>query len=160
VVDVNVNNLKKLVLRCLNLPKTVIINVKSKKVIKKLDQMKSVAKRKKDNRNNQLFSGKILGVQVPGARGVLQNKTLQKVLVGAGAVSVGLALVQLVNNPTLNKFASKKEVRIGTAAVAGDLPGAAFQFLKEDGIPKVRGAMSSGTIPLNSEQVAQREGWA
>lgn len=136
------------------MPKTVIINAKSKKVIKKLDQRNTVAK------NNQLFSGKVLGINVPGARGILKNKTLQKVLVGAGAVSVGLAVVQLVNNPTLNKFASKKEVRIGAAAVAGDLPGAAFQFFKEDGLTKVRGAMSSGSIPLNSEQVAQREGWA
>lgn len=149
------------------MPKTVIIHMGSKKVIKKNSIKKRMAGKKKGKQggskggsNSSLFSGKVLGVQVPGARGVLKNKTLQKVLVGAGAVSLGLAVVQLINNPTLNKFAARKEVRIGAAAVAGDIPGAAFQFFKEDGISKVRGAMSSGTQSLSNQQIGQVEGLA
>jgi len=148
------------------MPKTVIINMGSKKVIKKNSIKKRMAGKKKGkqgksrgNSSSSLFSGKVLGVQVPGARGVLKNKTLQKVLVGAGAVSVGLAVVQLINNPTLNKFAARKEVRIGAAAIAGDIPGAAFQFFKEDGITKIRG-MTSGTQTASNQQIGQVGGLA
>ncbi len=144
--------------------KTVIINVGSKKVIKKSDHKNSVAKKKKSKGrkgkgSSGLFSGKVLGVQVPGARGILSNKTLQKVLVGAGAVSVGLSLVQLINNPTLNKYAAKKEVRIVAAAIAGDIPGAAYQFAKEDGIAKLRGITQSSSSNGNG-MMAQTEGLA
>lgn len=145
--------------------KTIVINMSSKKVIKKSGVKKRMAgkrkgkksKSRKSGSNNQLFSGKVLGISVPGAKGVLGNKTIQKVLVGAGAVSVGLSLVQLFNNSTLNKFASKKEVRIGLAAIAGDIPGAVFQFIKEE--PRIIQGVTGGGTQGNS-QILSREGLA
>ena len=137
--------------------RTVTIDVRSKKVINKRQSSGSTVAKKGKGQSGQLFSGKVLGIQVPGAKGVLQNKTLQKILVGAGAVSVGLAVVQLINNPTLNKWAAKKEVRILAAGVGGDIPGAAFQFLKEDGTKLFN---KRGTTTNGSMQMAQVEGFA
>ena len=121
---------------------TIVINPRSNKVIKKSESRKNVTK--KGGQNNELFSGKVLGFEIPGARAILKNKTAQKIFVGAGIVSTELAIVQLINNSTLNKFAAKKEVRILAAGVGGDIPGAAFQFFKEDGARTLRGLQSNG----------------
>lgn len=141
------------------MPKTVIIRVKSKKDIKKRKPTKRKMA-KKGNKNDELFSGKVLGFEIPGVKDVLKNKTAQKVLVGAGIVSVGLALVNLINNPTLNKFAAKKEVRVLAAAAGGDIPGAAFQLLKED--PNILGKIGNRGMSQSTEglQMVNREGFA
>jgi len=142
--------------------KTVTIDMRSNKIIKKSDPRKSKMGKNGSNKNNQIFSGKILGYEIPGAKKLFNNKTLQKVMFGAGAVTTGLAVVQLVDNATLNKYAAKKEVRILAAGIAGDIPGAAFQLVKED--PKLIGKFTNrnGNTQASGQttQLLNRDGYA
>ena len=62
---------------------------------------------------------------------ILGNKTVQKVLMGTGAVSLAISLAALINNPTLNKAVNSKLVRVGLATAAGDVVGGVVQLVKE-----------------------------
>lgn len=86
-----------------------------------------------------VFSGKILGFKIPLVGDALRNKSVQKVIAGAGIVSIALTIASLVNNPTVNRALGNKFVRLGLAGAAGDVTGIAAQFVKEGGVGQLRG---------------------
>lgn len=141
--------------------KTITIDARSKKVIKKSDPARSSNLAKNKNNQSGVFSGKVLGFTIPGVSPILKNKTFQKVIAGAGLVSVGLSIVQLLNNKRINEIAAKKEVRILAAAAAGDIPGAAFQFFKEDGFKQINlGGSKQTNGAAQQTSMFQQEGLA
>lgn len=100
---------------------------------------KKKPKSKSRSSSSGVFSGKVLGFEIPGVSKIIRNKTVQKAAAGAGLVSIAVSLAQLVNNPTINKAMAKKEVRIGIALAGGDVVGGAAQFVKEGGIKSLQG---------------------
>jgi len=106
---------------------------------------KNMAKRGRKSKSKRssgtssgVFSGKILGFKIPIVGDALRNKTVQKVIAGAGIVSVALTIASLVNNPTINRAVSNKFVRLGLAGAAGDVTGIATEFVKEGGIGSLK----------------------
>lgn len=123
----------------------------TKNMAKKGKKSKS---RKSSSGGSGAFSGKILGFKIPLISDVLRNKTAQKVIAGAGIVSIALSLAALVNNPTVNKFVGNKIVRLGLAGAAGDVTGIATEFLKEGGIQQLRG-IANGVGQQQTQLVSQ-----
>jgi len=112
------------------------------KSTRKKSNTKNMAKKKgksKGRRSNS-SSGRSIGSKIPVVGKVFRNKTVQKVLMGAGAVSLVVSIASLINNPTINKAVNNKLVRVGIAAAGGDIPGAAVQILKET--PQLIGRMN------------------
>lgn len=107
---------------------------------------KKKGSKKKSSSSKGIFSGKILGQEVPVISKVLRNKNVQKAAAGAGLVAIALSVAKLVNNPTINKVLSRKEARIGLAYMGGDVVGAATQFVREGGIKQ----FSSGGSGMQS----------
>ena len=127
--------------------------VKSKSKPKSSNNMagkKRGSKRKSSSRTTGVFSGKILGQEVPVLSKIIKNKTFQKAAAGAGLVSIALTIAQLLNNPTVNKALSRKEVRIALAAAGGDITGAAAQFAKEGGLKQFTNG-GNGTAQTSSQ---------
>ncbi len=100
--------------------------------------------RRSSGSTSGVFSGKILGFKIPLVGDALRNKTVQKVIAGAGIVSVALTIASLVNNPTVNRALGNKFVRLGLAGAAGDITGIATDFVKEGGIGQLRGVANGG----------------
>lgn len=100
--------------------------------------------RKSSSSSNGAFSGKILGFKIPIVSDVLRNKTAQKVIAGAGIVSIALSIARLVNNPTINRAVGNRFVRLGLAGAAGDVTGVATEFVTQGGVTQLKGIVNGG----------------
>ena len=131
--------------------KITITRRKSNKKPKKRNNTNMATKHKKKKSKNSkgsksgVFSGKILGQEIPIISKVMRNKTFQKVAAGAGTVSIALSIAALLNNAAINKAVAMKPVRIALAAAGGDLIGAGAQFVKEGGVGGLRTSVSGTT---------------
>ena len=130
--------------------KITITRRKSNKKPKKRNNTNMATKHKKKKSKSKgsksgVFSGKILGQEIPIISKVMRNKTFQKVAAGAGTVSIALSIAALLNNAAINKAVSMKPVRIALAAAGGDLIGAGAQFVKEGGVGGLRTSVSGTT---------------
>ena len=140
--------------------KTVVIDVRSKRVKSKYvlnsysmskgkgSKQKSKSKSRKYGKDDGVFSGKILGYEVPGLSGVIRNKTYQKVAAGAGTVAIAVSIAQFLNNKKINDYMKKKEVKVGLAIVGGDIIGGGFELLKDGGIK----SLGIGNNSVQSQQ--------
>lgn len=115
-----------------------------RKTFKRKSSSRSMVKRRgskkksyKKSSGSGLFSGKVFGYTIPGVSPVLKNKTAQKIIVGAGVVSLALSVAQLINQPMVNRQLAKPAVRAGIAFVGGDIPGAVYQYYKDGGLQSV-----------------------
>ena len=100
--------------------------------------------RKSSSGGSGAFSGKILGFKIPLVSDVLRNKIAQKVIAGAGIVSIALTLARLVNNPTVNRVVGNRFVRLGLAGAAGDVTGVATEFVSQGGAGQLRAIANGG----------------
>lgn len=97
------------------------------------------SRRKSSGSASGVFSGKVLGFKIPLIGDILRNKTAQKLIAGAGIVTIAGTLVGLVNNPMLNRVFDSPITKIGLAGAAGDITGIAGQFVSGGGAGQLRG---------------------
>lgn len=97
------------------------------------------SKSRKSPSNSGVFSGKVLGFQIPLVSDVIRNKTVQKVLASTGAVTTLLTIASLINNPTVNKVANNELVQLGVAGATGDIVGVGAQLVRTRGLQRLRG---------------------
>jgi len=118
---------------------------KSNNMAKNGRRKKSSGRRKSGGGSGSgVFSGKILGFKIPVIGNALRNRTVQKVIAGAGIVAIVLSVARLINNPTLNRAANNKFVKLGLAGAAGDVTGIATQFVIGGGVSQLRGITNGG----------------
>ena len=121
---------------------------------------RSKSRRKSSSGTSGVFSGKILGFKIPLISDVLRNKTAQKLIAGAGIVSIITAGAALVNNPMLNRAVSNPIVKLGLAGAAGDVTGVIGQVVTGGGISQLRGIVGQAgngqqaLVPMSGGGVA------
>ena len=98
--------------------------------------------KRSSGRSSGAFSGKILGLKIPIIGDALRNPTVQKVIAGAGIVSIVTSVALLLNNPTVNRVIGNPIVKVGLAASAGDVVGGVTQIVQQGGVGQLRGIVN------------------